>query len=212
MADRLPLGVGGVGATAPDGVVCLRRVSRTRRSPSAWISTPRSSYGRMPGTSKSSSVVGWTWVDWTLVLRLFNLAVGGECDTPDDGGHEPGRGRGLQDRKQLLILSRKDSTVSEPTRCCCGPALPHCDHYDLLVGLGGLHVVDVSVLFTPIRLALPLAWKTVCRQALANAIGSSPRRGLDQSSNHLAPRSAFAALVTASAAVILASRPNQSEL
>ena len=35
--------------------------------------------------------------------------------------------------------------MSEPTGCCCASTTPaYCDHCDLLVGLDGLHVVDVD--------------------------------------------------------------------
>ena len=35
--------------------------------------------------------------------------------------------------------------MSEPTGCCCAATTPsYCDHCDLLVGLEGLHVVDVD--------------------------------------------------------------------
>ena len=35
--------------------------------------------------------------------------------------------------------------MSEPTGCCCAATTPsYCDHCDLLVGLEGLHVVDVE--------------------------------------------------------------------
>ena len=35
--------------------------------------------------------------------------------------------------------------MSEPTGCCCASTPPdYCDHCDLLVGLDGLHVVDVD--------------------------------------------------------------------
>lgn len=33
--------------------------------------------------------------------------------------------------------------MSEPTGCCCA-STSYCDHCDLLVGLEGLHVVDVA--------------------------------------------------------------------